>query len=383
MTIDQVEAVYPNGIVIPPECVVLEGSSFSGEAESQEHGQSHWQVTTLENGFNEPVFERWENYENWYYDINTQENNSITEEAVPGLDENTTYFWRVRYRDRAMNWSDWSDAASFSTSISLYTDNLIKNAGAEDSLQHWEIISGVVESLEALVCDGTNPKEGDMYFAVGGLCEHSTVGIAHQNIDLTDYTDSIDAGNYFARYGAYMSTFGGNDQPEMLIRFFDENDNLLMESESLSSLNTTWTYLENNIAIPQGSRRLQVEIKGTRNSGTDNDSYMDELFVYFGPEELDCDLISSTKSGLKDPLFQLTAYPNPFVDRCQIIMPSDMGTFRSIVLLDTNGTKIVPKYSLSADKSLVIEDENLKTGFYTCIVQDDKGYKAMLKLVVQ
>ena len=60
-----------------------------------------------------------------------------------------------------------------------------------------------------------------------------------------------------------------------------------------------------------------------------------------------------------------------------------MGTFRSIVLLDTNGTKIVPKYSLSADRSLVIEDENLKTGFYTCIVQDDKGYKAMLKLVVQ
>ena len=60
-----------------------------------------------------------------------------------------------------------------------------------------------------------------------------------------------------------------------------------------------------------------------------------------------------------------------------------MGTFRSIILLDANGTKIVPNYSLSADKSIVIENEKLKTGFYTCIVQDDKGYKAMLKLVVQ
>ena len=46
---------------------------------------------------------------------NRQKDDNLTDEKVKRLSPNTFYFWRVRYRDQNLNWSDWSDVLTFTT----------------------------------------------------------------------------------------------------------------------------------------------------------------------------------------------------------------------------------------------------------------------------
>ncbi|MEZ4891728.1 MAG: hypothetical protein R2778_01790 [Saprospiraceae bacterium] len=104
---------------VAPECVTLEASEFSSPNPDASHGQSHWQVSTFDNGFNNPVAESWKNFENWYFEVDTQAGDDLTDEDISGLEPFTTYIWRVRYRDREMNWSDWSFPGIFTTGALL------------------------------------------------------------------------------------------------------------------------------------------------------------------------------------------------------------------------------------------------------------------------
>ena len=125
------------------------------------------------NGFDTPLTNVWERYRNVYFNEDTQAGEPLTTEAIPGLPENAALFWRVRYRDRGLDWSPWTAPVPFFTSESLQGDNLLTNPGAEDGIEGWVISEGVAESLTAGECDGVNPFEGERYFAVGGLCTES------------------------------------------------------------------------------------------------------------------------------------------------------------------------------------------------------------------
>ena len=114
------------------------------------------------------------------------------------------------------------------------------------------------------------------------------MGIAIQGIDVTTYADSIDTGNFEVHFGGYLSNYSGSDLPEMKLIFLDENFIQIGESNTLSSLNNSWTLLSETMLIPVSTRNIQVELKGTRNAGTDNDSYFDDLFLHVGFFELDC-----------------------------------------------------------------------------------------------
>ena len=134
-----------------------------------------------------------------YFDEDTQAGESLVTEAVTGLPENSDLWWRVRYRDRGLNWSAWTAPFPFTTSESLLGDNLLVNPGGEDGLDGWTVTEGIAESLTAGECNGVNPHAGDRYFAVGGLCTESDVARMHQDVDVSAEADSIDAGAVLAR----------------------------------------------------------------------------------------------------------------------------------------------------------------------------------------
>ena len=69
--------------------------------------------------FTSLVFDSWKQHENWYRDINTQLNDTLTDETINSLVPTSNYCWRVRYRDRGLAWSEWS------TPIPFVTDNSI------------------------------------------------------------------------------------------------------------------------------------------------------------------------------------------------------------------------------------------------------------------
>ena len=345
------------------------------------HGQSHWQVTTLQNGFSSPVAESWQNYENWYFEINTQDGDDLTDEKIEGLQENTDYIWRVRYRDREMNWSNWSNVASFSTGASTGSINLLANPGAEIDLENWETVEGVVEALTAQLCDGISPYEGEKYFGVGGLCEHSEVARAIQNVDVSMFSDSIDAGVLYANFGGYLSNFGGADLPEMKVNYLDENDMEIGMSEIYSTLNSSWTLINAISAIPLETITIQMELKGTRNAGTDNDSYFDAFFLKVGKENMDCSMLSSSHSLNNHVIRTLEIAPNPMNQISVIAIPGQSQENVYLQMVDFTGIKISVKYKRVGD-TFEIEKGDLSAGNYIIWMRDGNRIIGKGKIVI-
>lgn len=93
---------------------LLKASSFESTYAGALHGASQWQVSENED-FQKTVLDSFKQHENWYFAEDLQKNDDLTDEATKRLQPNTSYFWRVRYRDQNLNWSDWSQTATFKT----------------------------------------------------------------------------------------------------------------------------------------------------------------------------------------------------------------------------------------------------------------------------
>jgi hypothetical protein len=379
-TVDTPIPVFPIDVSIAPECVELDAEAFSAPNAQALHGQSHWQVSISENDFSAPVAESWKHFENWYFEENTQAGDDLTDEKIVGLDENSSYWWRVRYRDRELNWSDWTVPVAFSTSASLASPNLLLNPGAEDSLMHWTVSEGIVESLTDGICNGISPHSGDRYFAVGGLCTESPVAVCIQGIDVSMYADSIDTGNFPVNWGGYLSNFSGSDLPEMRLIFLDQNSVEIGSSNTISTLNSSWTLFDNWESIPPLTRTIQVELKGTRNAGTDNDSYFDDLFLRVGANE-DCDsLVSVVNNPLK--VASLKVAPNPVTSVGTIILPSDNYKDVRLFMVDITGMKINCPVKYEKDR-IHFEKRNLPKGMYIFWVREKGNLIGTGKVIIK
>ena len=99
---------------VPFMGAVLKAGVFSSDYKGAFHAASHWQVSEKED-FKHLAFDSWKQYEDWYYKENRQKNDDLTDEKTNRLNPNTTYYWRVRYRDQNLNWSDWSQTQTFIT----------------------------------------------------------------------------------------------------------------------------------------------------------------------------------------------------------------------------------------------------------------------------
>lgn len=147
--------------------------------------------------------------------------------------------------------------------------------GAELGTSQW---IGDIESLENGECNSVSPYEGSHNFAVGGVCSNEmNVGEAYQTIYLLPYLTEITAGTGWVYFGGYLRNFNGLYIPEIYVVFYDSSNSLISISNSISSTTNSWTYVSTGENIPQDSRYCRLYLKGTRNSGGDNDSYFDNI----------------------------------------------------------------------------------------------------------
>ena len=366
---------HPVDIEVAPECVILCGTDFEIDGF---HGATHWQVTTTQGIYDNPTVDLWEQHQNLYFNEDTQAGESLTDEHVSGISSNTQYWWRFRYRDKQLNWTDWSQEATFTTGESNFSLNLVQNSGSEDLLDNWITDEGICESMLAGDCEGTNPYSGQRYFAVGGLCEESPVGRMHQDIDISEFAYSIDAGGMSVIYGAMMSDWNGADVPDMRLQFKDQNDNELSSTEYIAGAQTTWILIEQLTTIPPLTRTIRCELRGTRNEGTDNDSYFDDIFVRIG-NEIECDSsIVSVDNSIHRPL-KFNAYPNPVKDNTTIELPYNWGTETIVRVTDTTGKKIDTEYKIENSK-LFLDRSNLSSGAYTITIVNGSQWGSTIVL---
>jgi len=263
---------------VNPDFLILIADDFL-DIDDDSPMAAHWRIFEDCDLTSSPFISKYINMENWYFHENTQESVELTQISVSGLNSNSSYCWQVRYRDTSLGWSDWSEPLSFETAESQYSENLIVNPGAESGVFGWSVTEGYMESLEAYVCDGIEPNEGDYYFIVGALCNTTTYSEAYQEIDLSNYVECIDQNLGNINYGGYLSNWGGSDHPEMKIIFLDINGNQISESETIGTYNSFWTLFSEEISIPYGTRSIKMILMGTRYAGDDNDSYFDSLFL--------------------------------------------------------------------------------------------------------
>ena len=372
--------VFPVGIELTPECVVLHGDAFASDNEQGQHGQSHWQVSTSETDFTSPVAESWKNFENWYFDIDTQADDDLTDEAIGGLAENTQYWWRVRYRDRELNWSDWSESAWFITTESVALSNLLVNGGGEDGINNWALAEGNMESLESGECNGVAPYAGTYYLAVGGLCEESPVGRCYQDVDLTSYTDSIAMGDFPVQFGGYLSDYSGDDVPEMRAFFLNAAGDEIGSSATLTNATPSWLLVSETLSIPVLTQTIRIELEGTRNVGTDNDSYFDELFVRVGTMIDDCATVGVSEHPYSE-FVALVGSPNPASELFSIAVPVESRGLH-VHLVDAKGNK-VSCTEIHESGKISLDCSLLPAGTYVFWVRDAGRVLGSGKVVVE
>ncbi|MPM07030.1 hypothetical protein SDC9_53334 [bioreactor metagenome] len=283
---DQPVCVFPVDYgVVHSECVNLRTEIYNPSS-GDSTGAVEYQVA-YDNAFSNLYFENWKHVENWYYDTDTQAGDSLNIQQLSNLPPGNCFYWRARYRTQNLDWSPWSDTEVFFTSASS-AGNLIYNDGAEDSINGWTIETGILESLSAGECAGTTPYSGSYYFGIGGLCVESAYALAHQDIDVSMWSFDIDNGTSIASWGAWMSDYAGSDVPAIRLVFIDASMQKIDSTSWISTTNTQWTKYDQTDIIPANTRIIRFCMSGTRNSGTDNDSYIDGTYLYVVDGTINC-----------------------------------------------------------------------------------------------
>ena len=118
------EGIFPVNGAKASMPILLHSSEYNG---THKILSSQFQVTTLSGNYSHPFIDSKKDFENIYSDngapnfIPIDKNAGIdltkTSLEYKNLFVGTTYYWRVRYRDRNLQWSDWSDEYSFVASI--------------------------------------------------------------------------------------------------------------------------------------------------------------------------------------------------------------------------------------------------------------------------
>ena len=287
-------ALYPGfGQTVSSFCTAMKADGFS-DPNGEEHGSSQWQVSTDSANFNAPVFESWKQYANWYYEVNLQANDDLTDEVANNLPAGSTLWWRVRYRDKGLSWSTWSTPMRFKTSpLDTLTGNLVQNSGGESGITGWTATTGVIESLTAGQCAGISPYSGQKYFAVGALCVEYPFASAYQDINVAAYASSIDSGNVVVHYGAYMSDYANQDEPWFALQFLNAGGNVISSTDTIKHKTNVWTLKQKGIPVPANTRTIKYILMGKRFSGVDNDSYFDQVFLELLEGDLACSVYES------------------------------------------------------------------------------------------
>jgi len=120
---DTPQALFPapSSGPVPGWDVPLEGSPFL-DTDGDLALESHWQVSTTSGDYSAPIAESWKRRENWYrppngdswYSVNTVSDPDITRTVLEtSLPACGPVYWRVRYRDDGLAWSDWSAEQEF------------------------------------------------------------------------------------------------------------------------------------------------------------------------------------------------------------------------------------------------------------------------------
>lgn len=197
-----------------------------------------------------------------------------------------------------------SSAPGFAGPVAL----TVTNPGADTGdLTGWSTVSGSVPMISGNSFGSGFPNaadSGSRYFTSG---TNSSTKI-YQDIDVSAYATQIDAGLVKAVFAAKYCTFDYySDYLSIFIRALDVS-NAIISSESVPEYTTTgptvWLPVDVGMLLPSGTRKIRIEMWGTRRSGSANDVFIDSTTLtlqdasYVLPTSYDKAISSGNRSSL-------------------------------------------------------------------------------------
>lgn len=156
--------------------------------------------------------------------------------------------------------------------------NLLSNPDAEDPL-----VSGEIPDWTEVVGNDwqyrdSNPtaQSGQNYFFAGA----GPNAELQQDVDVSDQASDIDTGDLQFTFTGYVRSFDQTDPDEaqIILEYRDGSGTVLDTYDSGPTTSTSsWLLLDDERTAPVGTRVIRVRLISTRNSGTNNDGYFDNL----------------------------------------------------------------------------------------------------------
>ena len=202
----------------------------------------------------------------------------------------------------------------------------------------------------------------------------------HQDVDVTEWADSIDAGVQAAYASAMMSDWSGADIPAIRMRFLDQSEAVLGETGWFEMPTATWTAANIESVLPALTRWVRFEMQGTRIAGQDNDCYFDRLSLRLG-SFTDCDGLPTMVNAAAGSPAPLRIYPNPGDSDLEVIWPGCALPLQDLRVVDNAGRKVQVLWGDSTT-GWRIQRGQLPTGQYHIVAIDAAGHTARAKWLI-
>ena len=222
-----------------------------------------------------------------------------------GSTANSTYIyhsWRLTRNDgNSSPQNNYTLNTGYLSTLSFNTagmdGNLVSNRGGEYGTGGWVTDAGILERMSLNGCGSVQAPRSGTYFFGMGVCTDRALSEAHQTIDLTPYATEIDSQQQEFRWGGALATRNGQDVPEIELLFRDGDGDPILRTSPLTTSAVDWTEVSQVTRPPIGSRSVEFIIRGTRNEGSDNDAYFDELFLTSvgSPARIPVELLACTR----------------------------------------------------------------------------------------
>lgn len=255
--------------------------------------------------------------------------------------------------------------------ISALGQNLVQNGSAEE----YDTVSQAPlnwSSSAAWQCLPAGPSfcdsvvHGARFFFASG----ASIDTLWQDVDVSSYSSSIDAGGQFFTFSGYVQSFpqgaGASDQTRFLVTCLNNAKTSVLhtfDSDTISSI-SHWQHVTDAFAVPASTRYIRVMLIATRRAGFANDGYFDAISL--GPGYL----TSASSQHVSDTHI----FPNPAKDVLYIKGAAGEG----VTIADIAGHEVYSGILSSGYEGINIE--HLQRGMYFVTLHNEEG-PVVIKMV--
>jgi hypothetical protein len=258
----------------PSDCLPLTTHGYR-DPDGDAHQATHWQIAADCDSFGAPLAERWRQSEDWYFGVDLQAGDDLTDETFADLPEGPVC-WRVRFRDARLVWSAWSEPVSMVLDPRQRSEDRLGFGDAERGATDGWNTEGTVEVTGWAGCPSPPPGEGGRSFGLGGPCGEGE-GAMSQEVDVPPVTPGRTAwleGQVYDPDGTATITLVA----------LDAEGAELSRAERAPAAEEGWVTWTVQHDLPDAAASVWVELRGAG-------AYVDGLHLRFGtPSALECSL---------------------------------------------------------------------------------------------